>query len=158
MEWLNRNVSSSQSSLEERPEIFDSLGMHLPVDVSLRMVNHVMHEPIADFVVSVPFIGVDGGTALDGGQNFFLQGFTFDVGNHLGANFANVTVKHSHYDSLPLRSGDIVIPGTLVLVHGLKRSADKGFIHFDRAGLSSSQLGKRTVLQGEAQTVQYEPR
>src|SRR5580658_6281223 len=115
MERLNGNVSAPESSLEERPEIFNPLRMNLPFDVSLGMVHHVMHETIADLGVSVPFIGVDLGTALDLRQDFFLQGFTLHVGNHFGADLANVPVEHSHDNSLALVSGDHVVTSTLFL-------------------------------------------
>src|SRR5580704_1535712 len=157
MKRLNGNISSSQGSLEERPEVFDSLSVYLPFDIGLGMVHNVMHEPIADFGVSVPLIGVDRGTTLDRGQNFLLQGFTLDVGNHLGANLANVAVQHSHHNGLALRSGNHVVTSTLGFVHVLERSANKRFVHFDRARFSSAQLGEGAIPQGEAQTVQDEP-
>ena len=44
MEWLNSNVGSAKGSLQERPEVFNSLRVNRSTDVLSRMVDHLMDD------------------------------------------------------------------------------------------------------------------
>lgn len=44
MKRLNSDVGSAQRSLQQRPEVLHAVDVHLPTNVSLSLVNHVMHE------------------------------------------------------------------------------------------------------------------
>src|SRR5581483_2962059 len=156
MERLNGNVGSAQGSFKQRPKILDALSVNLPVDVGFGMLHNVMHEPYAQVVISEPFIRVDLRSVLHSIQDFFLQGFTLHVGNDLGADFAHVTLQHSHNDSLALRSDLDVVTDTLFLVHVLQLSADECLIGFDWAR-TSAKLSKRAILKSQSQTVQDKP-
>ena len=43
---LNRNIGSGKLALEQRPKVFDALGMYLAPDIGFHVVNHFMREPV----------------------------------------------------------------------------------------------------------------
>lgn len=79
MKRLYSNVGSLQSALEQTLEVFDSVGVNLPVDISLHVIHNVMHEVVAHLVVADRFIGVDLGAMLHFAQESCLQGFALYV-------------------------------------------------------------------------------
>src|SRR5712672_36510 len=51
VERFNRNVRAFQSALEQAPEIFQPVGVNLPVHIALRMVNRLVNEiPIQSLI------------------------------------------------------------------------------------------------------------
>ena len=54
MERLDGDVGAFQCPLKQAPEIFDALSVYTTIHVLLRMVHHVMHEAVMQFVVAGP--------------------------------------------------------------------------------------------------------
>src|SRR6266851_2326550 len=156
MERLNRNVGASQRSLEERPEIFDSLRMNLPFDVSLGMIHDIMHETIMQRVVSNPFIRVHLRPMLHRVKNFFLQRLALHVRNNFGSDLPNVTVEHSDDDGLSLGSALDVVADPLFVVHVLEVPANEGFVNLDWPRVPAD-FCERAILQGQPKPLKNEP-
>src|ERR1700694_1551463 len=130
MEWLNGNVGSTESPLQETPEVFDAVGVDLSANVGLNMIDNLMHEPRLESIVSGGIVGIEFGFLVYMGQDFSLQGLALHVGNNLGTNFAGITVKKTHDDGFPKCSTALVVTHFLVGVHVLNSTANKSFVSF----------------------------
>src|SRR4051812_12595105 len=58
VERLDRNISSFETPFQETPEIFASVGMNFPVDITLRMIYYHVSEFVKP-VVRLQFVAVD---------------------------------------------------------------------------------------------------
>jgi hypothetical protein len=163
VEWLYSNVGSSQSSLEQTPEIFDALSMNLSANVLLRVIHNVMDKAVMQLVVAYGIIGVDRGAVLDVVENFVLQGLTLHVRNHLGAYLSQIAVKDALHDCL------VKVPTACVqhvfhmlsLVHVSDVTADVGLVGFQRGVWSSTAhlcvVSKLSALHDLADSLEHEP-
>src|SRR5437762_7505904 len=59
MKRFNVHVCSSQCSLEQRPEVFESVGVNVAFCVALRVINHVVYVFISQFVVGLEGVRVN---------------------------------------------------------------------------------------------------
>lgn len=57
MEWLDTHISSLNSALEQAPEVFEIVGVNVPVDVGNRMVNNLVRVVCGKIVVRWQRIG-----------------------------------------------------------------------------------------------------
>jgi len=48
---FHSDVCAVESPLEQRPEVLQSVRMHLPVNVPLGVIHHVMHEAMMQVVI-----------------------------------------------------------------------------------------------------------
>lgn len=58
MERLNRNIGAVQTAFQERPEVFDAVGMDQSVHVFVGMVDYFMLKLVS--LVAAPFVGDEG--------------------------------------------------------------------------------------------------
>src|SRR5690349_7344162 len=63
MEWLDRNVGALEGALQQTPEVFASVGVNLPIDIPLGMVDNVVDVVRVQAVIREQFVGVDIGAA-----------------------------------------------------------------------------------------------
>ena len=77
-----------RAAFQQRPEVLDSVGMHLAVDVFSNMVDHFMHEVLFQSVVANPLVGIDLRVAAYFAEDFTLQGIAAHVGDNLRPDFA----------------------------------------------------------------------
>src|SRR5580700_818977 len=96
MERFHSNVGSAQRSLQERPEVFHSVDVHLSANVSLGLVDHVMHKSsLHPVVVSNCAVGIDRAAKLHVLENFILQSLALDVRHNGGAYLTKIAVKNA---------------------------------------------------------------
>lgn len=156
MERLNANVGALQSALQKRPEVFESVGMHLPVNVAFRVVNHIV-----SVVTDKPFVGLQsvsekrghGGNVL---SDFPLNHVLTSIRNDLCADFS-ATLKHTHDDSLVVRAA-LHNPATMhVRVHVASLAADESFVHFHFRP-ATAEFHKGLGLHRQSDAMEHEPR
>src|ERR1700680_754563 len=88
MKRFDTDVGSLQSALEERPKVFHSVGVDLPIHVPLRMVNHLMLEFLIQPDIRHKRIGIDRAARLNVLINLALKHVLASSGNDTSPNFA----------------------------------------------------------------------
>jgi len=74
MELFHAHVGSLESALQETPEVFEAVGMNLPVNVFFRMVNHLVLESLfLESLIGHECIGVDRAACFDVSANVALR-------------------------------------------------------------------------------------
>src|SRR5205807_2460019 len=88
MKRLNRNVSTANGSISERPEVLKAIGVYLAANILNSMVNHLMSVFGFKAIVGQQSIGIKRSSSSDMRLNFVLQGFLPAIGNHDGLHLA----------------------------------------------------------------------
>ena len=133
MERLDADVGSFQSALEEAPEVFESVGVNLSVNVLFGMVNDLVLEPLMlESLIGHERIGVDRAACFDVSANVGLQRMLFAIGNDGGANFT-ATFQDAH-DGGFVFGASLSNPALVFVgVHEASRATNEGFVYFDFA-------------------------
>src|SRR5260370_15573855 len=97
MEWFDTNVSSTESTLQETPEVLKAIGVNLPTDVSFRMVNDFMSEILFESLIGEQLVGIDRRILSNVLMNDLLQLVTFPALDNLSANLT-ATLQDANYD------------------------------------------------------------
>jgi len=126
MKRFYRNVCTFQGALEQTPKVFDSVGVNLPVNVSLRVIDNVVNKLRLKVLIGDPLVGVKSRAVLNVALDMPLQGFHSHLCNNVRSHFA-VTLKQAHHGNLAT-----VAPGadmlSLVFVHVASKTTDEGFV------------------------------
>ena len=160
MKRFYRYVGSTDPALEQAPEVFDSVGMHAAFDVSLSVVDHVMHVgvlTVRQVLVLDGFVGVDGRAVFNLFGDVRHQAIAFGIGNDFGPHFAASAIQDAHDHGFAKSSAAFVVDDFLVLVHVPQFSADESFVYFDFVLRSAPEFVKAANLQGETNAVHHEP-
>src|ERR1700747_1402491 len=88
MERFHGNVGSLERALEQAPEVFQTVCMDTPLDVSLRMVNHLMVEFSVQANVGHERIRIDWSPFLDVLRDVTLQFGLLAIRNGKHANLS----------------------------------------------------------------------
>src|SRR5664280_1642403 len=99
MEWFNANVASRDAALQQALEVVESVGVNLPVNVFLGMVNDLVSVVLSQPIVRLESIGVEGRTNFDVLFDTGLQGVSFAVCDNHSANLA-ATFQCTKHDGL----------------------------------------------------------
>lgn len=155
VERLDAHIGSVDPALQERPEIFESVGVNLPLDVFLSVVNHFVAVLLRQTVIGLERIAVERGSSSNVGADLFLDCFLAAVGNDGEANFATA-FQHSHHGGFVLAasSGDSTL--ALIDVHVASLAADESFIHFNLFAVLT-ELQKGFALHGKTDAVHHKP-
>ena len=95
--WLDSNISSTQTALQEAPEVLDSLSVDFAANIFFNMVDRGMDVVLGSkMIVNRSAIGENLRPTLDLVEDFIQQSFTLDVRNHLGADLMALSVQHAH--------------------------------------------------------------
>src|SRR5229473_6155085 len=163
MKRLYSNVSASQRSLKERPEIFHSVDVNLSTHVSLCLVNHVMHEtPVHSVIVCNRVVRVDLASILHILEYFVLQSLAGHVRNNLGANLTQIPVKDSLHNRfsrcascIPFLSREL---DTARTVHVFNLATYEGFVRFHFATFAADLARiEGVLLHNFADALKHEP-
>ena len=152
MEWFDTNVGSGDAALKQRPEVLKAVGVNLPINVFLGMVNNLMGVLGSQSVVGRQCVGVEGRASLDMLLNFGLQHATLATGNYLSANLS-ATFKDAHNSGLVLSASTCDAALLDIQVHVASLAADEGFVNFD----FSAELAEVLILQGQTNAMEHEP-
>ena len=157
MERLNGYVGALQGALQEAPEVLAAVGVNLPINVSVGVIDDVVGVGVVQTVVRQEFIGVDARASTDVAPDFGLQSGLAIVFNDGQANSAvsvlAVPFQQAHDSDLTLATGALDDARALALVHVARFAADVGFVNLNVA----ADFLKALVVHGEAQAVQHEP-
>jgi len=140
MERFDAYVSSRDAALQERPEVFDSVGMDSTVNVLHGMVDNLVLIFSLQAFVSAQLIAVEIGASLHVLLHYWRYGVPVAIWHNLGANLS-AALKESHDGALIVDqdSGDPALP--FAQVHISRLATDVGFVHFD-FGAGTSDLGE----------------
>src|SRR5947208_4071155 len=101
MERLDVYVGALQSALEQTPEVFEPVRVHLPINVPLGMVNRLVDEVWPQSLIGHERIGVDRAFCFDMRANPRLQVVLATGGNDVGTNLATA-LQNAHDAGLGL--------------------------------------------------------
>jgi hypothetical protein len=159
VKWFNRNVGSTQSTLQKRPEILDSVSVNILFYVALKMIDDLVNVAILKVVVAAEFVGMNLRSGFDHFAHDLFRDVLFAGRNHGSFNFA-AALQHSHdYGFAMSALHPFVMAEALALrlVHKSGLAADEGFVHFNRSAVAA-EFGNAPSLQSKAETMQNEPR
>lgn len=157
MKFFDANVSALESSLEQAPEVFESVGVDATVNVTFGMVNDFMLViPVLEHVVGREIVGVDRGVRFDVAVNFSLDNVTAASWNHHRTDFS-ATFKNPEHRSLVLSSSRTDSPPMNVTVHVASRAADESFVYFDFAA-GAAEFEESAALHRKTNPMEHEPR
>ena len=157
MERLNAHVGSMYTTLQEAPEIFQTVRVDFAPDV----FNGVVHDFMLEFVkpfIRFQGIGENGGPGENVVPNLGLQRLLFRVLDNLYTDLATDALGSAFQDAhhrcfiLATRAGNFL--GPLVRVHIASLPADVRFVRFNLPG----QLVPRSHTQRKPDSVIHEPR
>lgn len=146
-----RNVSTFDASLEQRPKVFNPVGVNVAVPVFVRVIDYVMDIFFVKLVVRAKRIAVDRRASFDVLADFAVKHSALGSLNGHCSDFAGA-FQQTHYRNLAGVSRAKVLASAHV--HIPRLAADIGFINFDVA----RQLVKRSVLHGLADSMKQKPR
>src|SRR5579862_764476 len=155
MKRLNRNVSSRNAALQERPEILHSVRVDFAIDILNSVVNYLMLVFTVQPVVAPEFIRIQRGPGHDVLFYHRLQGFLFPISDNLGADFALAFALAAFKDTPDNRFVVYVVAlasnaaSLDALVHVASLAADESFIHFHGIAASAEFSHERTCVHGE---------
>src|SRR5437879_11722611 len=74
VEWLDVDVRSLKPAFEQAPEIFEAIGMHLPINVAFRMVHYrVPVSIVVEPVIRREVIGINRAACFNVSADFRFQ-------------------------------------------------------------------------------------
>jgi hypothetical protein len=160
MKRFDRHVSALDGSLQQAPEVLAAVGVDVPVNVALGVVNDRVDVLEVKALVGRQRVGVDVGVRRDMVADVALLVVLADVAEHFGANLRRavlaVTVKQRHnrhvasvaataLDTKTLALGDVHVAASgLLRAHSLSQSLrhvgdDVG--HSSQRGDASGEVG-----------------
>ncbi len=116
MERLGADIGALESPLEETPEVFESIGMNLPVNVAFGMVNDLVDKILVQSLIGEKRIRVNRTASRNVIFDFALNRFLAAIRNHTRADLST-TFQDSHDRSFVLGSSFGDANPALVLVH-----------------------------------------
>ncbi len=152
MKRLYRNISAFDRPLEQRPKVFDPVGVDMSVDVLVSVIDDVMNVGAIKSDVRSVCVRIDHRSTFDVVTDLWRKVVSLSAIDNHGANFAAVTFKQSHNGNLAIVPSSPMF-AAFAFVHISRRAADESFVNLD----TSRQLVKRSVLHGLADSVKQEP-
>jgi hypothetical protein len=157
MERLYADVGSLDRALEERPEVLHAVGVDLPLDVLLGVVDDAVDVFGAEVGVGLEGVSEHLGARLDVLPHLGSHGLLPDVGDDLRLDLAvpvlAVAFQEPHDGHLAHATSAGDLDRALALVHEPGLAADESLVHFDLA----RHLVERACLDRETDAVGHEP-
>jgi len=157
MEFLNANVSSLQSPLEQTPKVFEAIGMHAPVNVPFCMVNDLVLEPLLpQALIGHERVSVDCAPCFDVRDDMALQSMFATIADNGGANLTSAPIKSADDCGLVFGASLSNPALALVSVHESGSTTDESFVYFHFAA-GAAHFYERAILHCKADSVEHEP-
>ncbi len=93
MERLDAHISSSDTALQEAPEVFESVGVNASVNVAFGVVDNLVCEGWPQVLVGHERIGVDRAAFLDVSPNLTVERVLGAIRNDSSANLSECRVR-----------------------------------------------------------------
>src|SRR5260370_1995088 len=128
VERLHADVGAFQLALEQTTEIFESVGVDLPINVFFGVVDSLMLEPLLlESLIGHESIGIDRAACFDMSADVSLQSVLFPIAYDSGANLTT-TFENAHHCGLVF-GASISNPATVFIgVHESGRAANKSLL------------------------------
>ncbi len=153
---LHAHVGSLDAAFEKAPEVFESIGVNLPVNVFLSMVDYLVNEILVlQSLIGEQRIGIDRAVRFDVTANLGLHDVLAASGNHHCSDFATA-FKNAHYRGLVFGAGGADAAIVLFLVHKAGSAADEGFVYLHLRATSAKFRGI-VALHCKTDSVEHEP-
>src|SRR5260370_16824535 len=137
VEWLDTDVGSLQSTLEQAPKILQSVCVDLPVNIAFRMVYNLVRKILLfQSLIGQKRIGIDRALSFYVSANFRLNVMLAARWNHTGADFP-AALQDAHNSKLVLPSAFRNHSLAPLGMHEARRATDKWFVHFDVLSLAT---------------------
>src|SRR5277367_257737 len=129
MEWLNTHVSSTDTSLQQAPEVLKAIGMDTTINIGDSMIYDRMSVVLSKPAVGGKRIGIEGRPRLNMLADFDLQCRPLPVRDDNSLHLA-AALQKSHHGGLVLTAspGDTTLAFANVHIAGL--ATNEGFIRF----------------------------
>jgi hypothetical protein len=156
MEGLHANIGALELALEQAPKVFESVGVHLSINIPFRMVNDLVLEPLLfESLIGHERIGVDGAPRFDMSANISLQRVLFAIADYSSANLAT-TFQDSHHGGF-IFGASLSNPALVfVSMHESSRTTDESLVYFDFT-IRPTEFQERAVLHCKTDAVEHEP-
>src|ERR1700722_3921807 len=159
VERFNSNVSSTQSALEQTPEVFHALSVHLPVYILLKVVNKLVLVLAGKSVVALKLVGHNRGTLLNEIAHSTVNGGVLAISDDSRLNLAS-TLKCADDHGLAvtaLHSNTVAETAALRLVHIACLAANESLINLYCAVRAAQLAASILVLHSEPDAMQHKP-
>lgn len=154
---LHANICSSDTTLQQTPEVFQALGMDSASCVGLSVIDELMPVKLTKPTIGSVFVCVQAGAGCDIFTYRCLHGEFGCIRKNVcadpGGLLTTASLQQSHHDCLAEVRGLFHNAVTLSGVHVPGKSANESLIHLDFA----AELTTGTVLHGKPDTMQHEP-
>src|SRR5437016_5429226 len=148
MERLNRNVGSTKTTLQERPEILHALHVNLTVNILLKVIHELMLVFRFEIVVASELISHNRRTRLNKISHGSMHSRMLAISDHSGFDLS-AALKCANDDSLAvptLHSNAIAETAALAFMHIPRLAANVSFVNLNRpirpAKFAASQIGR----------------
>src|SRR5947199_7701379 len=111
MKWLDTNVGSIDTALQQTPEVFQSVGVDCAINVGHRVINNLVGVLSGQTFVRKQFIGVERGASFDALFDFLLHDLLAAVFDYNGLD-SSAPLDEADNGSFVLASGssDAALP------------------------------------------------
>src|SRR5216684_6186688 len=156
VEWFHVDVGSLESALEQAPEVFESVGVDLPINVTLRMVHNRVPIPVVvESVIRGKVIRVDRAPRFDVSADFRLQFMPLSSMKRFSANLA-AALKDSNDSRFTFGSASQNNFGSLIRVHKASSTTDERLIYF-HFSTWTADLHCFFFMESETNAVHHKP-
>ena len=152
MEWFNTDVSPTDTSLQEAPELLKAVSVDTSVDVLDSMVNDLMGVLTGKSIIGKQSVRVESRASFNMFFNLSLKSFLFAVCDDRRAHFS-AALKDSHDGDLVFGASPGDAPLALADMHVASLAANESFVSFDFA----RQLSNRLVMHSLTDAMHHEP-
>ena len=153
MEWLDIDVSASNRPLQETPEVLNSVGMNMTMNVGYSMVYSLVNILFIQIAVGSKGIGDKVATLFNILSHRIRDCSTAGIGDNLCFNLATTTLQKSHDNNLANATTTFNQFVSLGLMHILSLATYVSLISFYNAG----QLAIIAIAHSQADSVKHEP-
>lgn len=158
VEGFNADVSTTQATFQEAPEVFQTVGVDVAINIGREMVNHLVLKTLIHAPLFSPFVRHDLCSLLHVSGDLRLYGTLLSVVQNAGPNAfllaMRCTLKDAEHDALIAKYTVFLSANPAALVHIANLTADETFIDLDFAVEIAS--GK-VILQCQAYATQHKP-
>src|SRR6267154_2751471 len=156
VERLDVDVCSLDSALEQTPEVFQSVRMNLPINVSLRMVHNCMPiSVVIEPVIRCEVVRVDRAARLDVSADFRFQFMPLASMKRFSANFA-ATLKNANDSRLTFGPASQNNSASFIRVHEASSTADERLVYF-HFSTGTAHLHCFLFMESKTNAVHHEP-
>src|SRR5262249_12492684 len=132
MERLDADIGSLNASLEQAPKILNTVGVHVPFNVALRVIDELMNVFTIQSGIRCQFVSEQLNSAGKVFPQMVLQILLFAILNMRNMDSASFAIQQADYKLLPRSARTMNLLSFLISVHVACETADKSFVSFNR--------------------------